>query len=403
MPVLPACRSLDLAALMRATSGGELILRRRTMALTGRTDTETSGLHMTLGREALDHGQGPVTEDLDHGQGPVTEDQVREQQAPEEAEEQAGSTPSAAAPAKPAVSGAGGPNRRPVTAPQIVGGILIAAIVVAAAVWYVPRIARSDSRSFTGSVSSSGVTNLNFANAGLVGRVPVQPGQAVKAGQVLATETSPATTAAISADHASIAADQANLAQLKATASTTSTQASIAAAGAQLAQDQAQLASDKVKLAETQIIAPSAGTVIAISGQTGETVTAAGIRSYSSPTQSSGTQSPPFSLLPEGPAANVKSSSTQSALPMIALRTSGTWQVTVLVPESEIQQVHSGQAVTVAVPAVGLSGVRGTIQQVSPTPVSTSIGTAYQAIVRISGHQRVTPLGGMTANVQLGS
>ena len=376
------------------------------MALTGRTDTEASGSHMTLGREALDYDQGPVDYDqgpVDYDQSPVTEDHVQEQEAPEEAEEQAGTTPPAAAPAKPAVAGAAGPSRRPVTAPQIVGGILIAAIVVAAALWYVPRIARSDSRSFTGSVSSSGVTNLNFATAGLVGRVPVQLGQAVKAGQVLATETSPATTAAISADHASIAADQANLAQLKAAASTTSTQASIAAAGAQLAKDQAQLASDKVKLAETQIIAPSAGTVIAISGQTGETVTAAGIRSYSSQSQSSGTQSPPFSLLPEGPAANVKSSSTQSALPMIALRTSGTWQVTVLVPESEIQQVHSGRPVAVAVPAVGLSGVRGTIQQVSPTPVSTSIGTAYQAVVRISGHQRVTPLGGMTANVQLGS
>jgi multidrug efflux pump subunit AcrA (membrane-fusion protein) len=346
---------------------------------------------MTLGREALDYDQGAVTEE-----------QVQEQEAPEEAEEQAGGTP-AAATAAPAMARAEGPNRRPVTAPQVIGGLLIAAIVVAAAVWYVPRIARSDSRSFTGSVSSSGVTNLNFANAGLVGKVPVQLGQAVKAGQVLATETSPATTAAIAADHASIAADQANLAQLKAAASTTSTQASVAAAGAQLAKDQAQLASDKVKLAETQIIAPSAGTVIAISGQTGETVTAAGIRSYSSQTQSSGTQSPPFSLLPEGPAANVKSSSTQSALPMIALRTSGTWQVTVLVPESEIQQVRSGEAVTVAVPAVALRGVRGTIQQVSPTPVSTSIGTAYQSIVRISGHQRVTPLGGMTANVQLGS
>jgi multidrug efflux pump subunit AcrA (membrane-fusion protein) len=361
------------------------------MALTGSADTGTSGSHMTLGREALDYDQGAVTEA-----------QVQEQEAPEEAEEQAGGTP-AAATAAPAMARAEGPNRRPVTAPQVIGGLLIAAIVVAAAVWYVPRIARSDSRSFTGSVSSSGVTNLNFANAGLVGKVPVQLGQAVKAGQVLATETSPATTAAISADHAAIAADKASLAQLKATAATTSTQASIAAAGAQLAKDQAQLASDKVKLAETQIIAPSAGTVIAISGQTGETVTAAGIRSYSSQTQSSGTQSPPFSLLPEGPAANVKSSSTQSALPMIALRTSGTWQVTVLVPESEIQQVHSGQAVTVAVPAVGLSGVPGTVQQVSPTPVSTSIGTAYQAIVRISGHQRVTPLGGMTANVQLGS
>jgi multidrug efflux pump subunit AcrA (membrane-fusion protein) len=355
------------------------------MALTGSPDTSTSSPHMTLGSEALDY-----TQDV------ATQGEVLEQEALEEAEdERAGSAPAATeADAKTEE-----PRRRPVTAPQIAGGILIVAIVVAAAVWYVPRIVRSDSRSFTGTVSSSGVTNLNFANSGLVGKVAIQLGQAVKAGQVLATETSPSTTAAISADRASIAADKASLAELR----VSGTQASIAAAGAQLAQDQAQLASDKVKLAETQIIAPSAGTVIAINGQTGETVTAAGIRSYASQSQTSGSQSPPFSLLPEGPATNVKNSSSQSALPMIALRTSSSWQVTVLVPESGIQQVHAGQEVTVAVPAVGLTGVRGTIQQVSPTPVSTSIGTAYQAIVRISGHQRVTPLGGMTANVQLAS
>jgi multidrug efflux pump subunit AcrA (membrane-fusion protein) len=396
------------------------------MALTGSPDTDTSSPYLTLGDQALDYPQDVATRD-----------EVLEQAAPEEAEEAeegrtAGALVAPAGPAAPAAptapaapaAPAGLPaadapavreapaatevtaeadaeetRRRPVTTPQIVGGILIAAIMVIAAVWYVPRIVRSDARSFTGTVSSSGVTNLNFANSGLVGKVAVQLGQAVKAGQVLATETSPSTIAAISADRASIAAGQASLAELKASG----TQASIAAAGAQLAQDQAQLASDKVKLAETQIIAPSAGTVIAISGQTGETVTAAGIRSYASQSQASGSQSPPFSLLPEGPAANVKSSSSQSALPMIALRTSSSWQVTVLVPESGIQQVRAGQQVTVAVPAVGLSGVRGTIQQVSPTPVSTSIGTAYQAIVRISGHQRVTPLGGMTANVQLAS
>ncbi|MCW2909302.1 MAG: hypothetical protein JWL68_4091 [Actinomycetia bacterium] len=365
------------------------------MALTGSADTDSSGTHLTLGRQALDYSQDVATGD-----------QVREQEAPGGAgTELAPGVPAAPppAPAPAAVATAQGPARRPVTTPQVIGGILILAIVVAAAVWYVPRIVRSDARSFTGTVSSSGVTNLNFANSGLVGKVQVLLGQAVKAGQVLATETSPATTAAISADHASIAADRASLAQLKASVATTGTKASIAAAGAQLAKDQAQLASDKVKLAETQIIAPSAGTVIAINGQTGETVTAAGIRSYSSVSQSSGSQSPPFSLLPEGPAANVKSSSTQSALPMLALRTSSSWQVTMLVPESGIQQVHAVQPVTVAVPAVGLSGIRGTIQQVSPTPVSTSIGTAYQAIVRISGHQRVTPLGGMTANVQLAS
>jgi multidrug efflux pump subunit AcrA (membrane-fusion protein) len=355
------------------------------MALTGSPDTSTSSPHLTLGSQALDYSQDVATQD-----------EVLEQEALEEAEEErTGSAPAATE----AETEAEEPRRRPVTAPQIAGGILIAAIVVAAAVWYVPRIVRSDARSFTGTVSSSGVTNLNFANSGLVGRVAIHLGQAVKAGQILATETSPSTTAAISADRASIAADKASLAELK----VSGTQASIAAAGAQLAQDQAQLASDKVKLAETQIIAPEAGSVIAINGQTGETVTAAGIRSYSSQSQTSGSQSPPFSLLPEGPASNVKSSSSQSALPMMALRTSSSWQVTVLVPENGIQQVHARQEVMVAVPAVGLSGVRGTIQQVSPTPVSTSIGTAYQAIVRISGHQRVTPLGGMTANVQLAS
>ena len=360
------------------------------MALTGSADTDTSGTQMMLGHQALGYAQDAATED-----------RVREQEAPGETEEELDrGAPAATSPVTAAGGGADGPNRRPVTTPQVLGGILIAAIIVAAAVWYVPRIVRADGRSFTGTVSSSGVTNLNFANSGLVGKVSIQLGQSVKAGQVLATETSPSTTAAISADHASIAADKASVAELKASSATS---ASIAAAGAALAKDEAQLASDKVKLAETQIIAPSAGTVIAINGQTGETVTAAGIRSYSSNAQSSGSQSPPFSLLPEGPASNVKSSSTQSALPMIALRTSSTWQVTVLVPESGIQQVHPGQAVTLAVPAVGLSGIRGTIQQVSPTPVSTSIGTAYEAIVGISGHQRVTPLGGMTANVQLGS
>ncbi len=353
------------------------------MALTGSADTDTSGTHMTLGSQPLDYSQDVATEG-----------QVREQEAPAE---EVGPGASARRPGPGAEDKE--PRRRPVTTPQVLGGVLIAVIVVAAAVWYVPRIVRSDARSFTGTVSSSGVTNLNFASSGLVGKVPVQLGQPVKAGQVLATETSPSTTAAISADRAVIAADKASLAEAK----VSGTQASIAAAGAQLAKDQAQLASDKVKLAETQIIAPSAGTVIAINGQTGETVTAAGIRSYSSSSQSSGSQSPPFSLLPEGPAANVRSNSTQSALPMIALRTSSSWQVMMLVPESGIQQVHAGQDVTVAVPAVGLKGIPGTIQQVSPTPVSTSIGTAYQAIVRISGRQPVTPLGGMTANVQLAS
>ena len=144
--------------------------------------------------------------------------------------------------------------------------------------------------------------------------------------------------------------------------------------------------------------------MIAINGQTGETVTAAGIRSYASQSQASGSQSPPFSLLPEGPAANVKTSSTAvraahdraAHLEQLAGHRAGPGERDPAGPRGPGGDGRGARP-------VGLTGVRGTIQQVSPTPVSTSIGTAYQAIVRISGHQRVTPLGGMTANVQLAS
>jgi multidrug efflux pump subunit AcrA (membrane-fusion protein) len=292
---------------------------------------------------------------------------------------------------------------RTVTAIQLTGGLVIAAVCAAAVLWYVPRIVRSDSRSFTGTVVSNGITNLNFANSGLMGRLQVQLGQSVRAGQVLATETSPATAQALSADRASIAAAQATLAALRAGPVTTETSASIAAANAQLAKAQAQLSADQVKLSEAQIIAPTAGTVIAINAQPGETVTSAGVRSYSGVAQTSNSQAPPFSLLPEGPSASLKSGSTQTALPVIALRTSTGWEVNTLVPENHISSVRPGLVAIISVPAVGLMQIRGVVHQVAPTPVSTSTGTAYEVTISITGHRQLTPLNGMTADVQLGS
>src|ERR1039457_3090848 len=267
-------------------------------------------------------------------------------------------------------------RRRPVTLPQRLGGILIAAACVAGAMWYVPRIMTADSHSFTGTVTSNGITNLNFASSGRVGTVHVHLGQTVKAGQVLATETAPLTVAAVSADKAAIAADLASLAESRANPPTVIGQVTlaaseaeqakaIAAAEAGQAKDEAQLAADQVKLVETTIVAPAAGTVVAINGQAGETGTSAG--------------------------------------PVGALRPSRSWQVVMLVREGSTSSVRAGQAVTISVPAVGLTGLHGYIQQLSPTPVNTSSGVAYQVLVNVRGHQRVTPLRGMTADVQLGS
>ncbi len=263
---------------------------------------------------------------------------------------------------------------------------------------YVPSILAADSRSFTGVVSSSGIASLNFGASGRVGSVRVHLGQAVRKGEVLATETGAARTAAVRADRAAVAADKANLAALQADGAAST---SITAAQAQLAKDRAHRAADRMKLVATEIVAPKSGTVVAIYGQPGETVSPAGLSSSAARAQASPGQQPRFSLLPSGPMASLRASGL--ALPVIALRTGGGWQVSLLIPQTDTSAVKVGGGVTISVPAAQLSGIKGTIKSLSPMPVSNSGGAAYEAVVRVLGRTATTPLSGMTANVQLGS
>ena len=94
-----------------------------------------------------------------------------------------------------------------------------------------------------------------------------------------------------------------------------------------------------------RIFAPSAGTVVAVNGLPGETADAEGIRDYSSQPQGPPiTQQPLFSLFPEGPQPSTESGGSAAAsLPVIALRTSSTWQVVVLVPENSVAAAQPGQ------------------------------------------------------------
>jgi hypothetical protein len=90
-----------------------------------------------------------------------------------------------------------------------------------------------------------------------------------------------------------------------------------------------------------------------------------------------------------------------TTLPMIQLRTSGSWEVLVLVPESAASSVRTGQAVRVSVPAARLAAVSGTIEEVLATPVVTADGDMYEAVVTIASHGADPPLDGMTANISL--
>jgi multidrug resistance efflux pump len=294
-----------------------------------------------------------------------------------------------------------GRARRHISRLQRAAAALIVGACVFAAAWYVPGIVAANGRSLTGTVTSNGIIYLNFAGSGQLAAITARAGQLVRKGQLLATEAEPAMVAVMAADRAAITADQAQVAAALAAGAPPA----IATARAQLARDQAQLAVDRAQAAGTRIVAPSAGTVLAVNGLPGETADAAGVRDYSS--QPQGTpiaQRPLFSLFPEGPQSGVAANGSNAAapLPVIALRTSSTWQVTVLVPETSVKDVRPGQPVTIDVPAAGITAAGGRVAELLSTPVVTSQGVAYQAMVSVIGHRQDAPPTGMAANVQLG-
>jgi hypothetical protein len=299
--------------------------------------------------------------------------------------------------------------RRRWTWPQRVGGMLIAGACVISAAWYVPRVMSDDHRLLTGTVTSTGVIALNFTGTGEINKVNVRLDQPVRKGEVLATEYAPNADSIVAADKATITAEQAKMAELRAAeaadpAAAGADNAQLAVDRAQLAVYQAQLATDRMKVAATEIVAPSSGIVVATNGQPGETVTSSGIRDYVTDSQQApAVQRPAFSLLPEGPQSVREASASGSALPVIALRTSTTWQVVVLIPEGSVSAIRSGEKVTISVPAARIKDVPGQVEEVLSTPIPTSEGVFYQAVVTITGHTTYLPLNGMAADVQLGS
>jgi macrolide-specific efflux system membrane fusion protein len=252
--------------------------------------------------------------------------------------------------------------------------LLFVAACLSILAWYVGAAAAGD-RSFTGAVTSSGVIDLNFARTGQVATISVRAGQNVTGGQVLATEAAvPAATAVVAADKAAIGLDEAALAQFG-NQSSQAEGVSVAAAQAKLAKDKAQFALDQAAVAGMRIVAPMSGSVITVNSEAGETVTA-------------------------GSQISVTSA---SSVPVIMLRTSRNWQVEMVVPANSTWTVKPGAAVSITVPAAHLSGVRGRVEGVLPTPVRTSQGLGYQVLIAVLDDQPDPPLSGMAAAVQLAS
>ncbi len=280
---------------------------------------------------------------------------------------------------------AGRRNRRGNIRPKRVTGIAVAAASVLGVAVLAPSIlTAAENETLTGVVTQSSLERLNFAAAGRVGRVRVRLGQMVKQGQLLARENTPAgALSTLHTDRAAIVADKTDLAALTAAGAPA---ASVTAARTQLATDQAQRAADQ---AATVIRAPMAGTVVAVFGRAGDSATPAGLPGPG--------QQPAATQLSALTLASLRGGGRE--LPVIALRTASQLQVRLLIPAESPAALKVGSAVTLAVPAAGLTRVTGVITALAPA----SAGGGDVAVIQVRGTIPATALTGMRADVHLSS
>lgn len=276
-------------------------------------------------------------------------------------------------------------TRRVSIGPKRVAGIAVAAASVVGVAVLAPSIlTAAENETLTGVVTQSSLDSLNFAAVGRVGRVRVRLGQVVRKGQLLAREITPAgALSALRTDRAAIVADKTDLAALIAAGAPA---ASVTAARAQLAADQAQRAADQAAMV---IRAPMAGTVVAVFGRAGDPVTAAGLPSPG--------QQPAATQLSALTLASLRGGGRE--LPVIALRTSSQLQVRLLIPAESPAALKVGSAVTLSVPAAGLTRVTGLISELAPA----SAGGGDVAVVQVRGAIPATALTGMRADVHVSS
>jgi multidrug efflux pump subunit AcrA (membrane-fusion protein) len=278
-------------------------------------------------------------------------------------------------------------NRRRSTGPKRAAGIVVAAASVVGVALLAPSIlTAAENETLTGVVIQSSLDTLNFAAAGRVGRVRVRLGQMVKKGQLLAREITPAgALSALRTDRAAIVADKTDLAALIAAGAPT---ASVTAAQAQLASDRAQQAADQAAMV---IRAPVAGTVVAVFGRAGDSASPAGLPGPG--------QQPAATQLSALTLASLRGGGRE--LPVIALRTSSQLQVKLLIPAESPAALKVGSALTLAVPAAGLTRVTGVITDLAERP--SSAGGGDVAVIQVRGTIPATALTGMRADVHLGS
>ncbi len=161
--------------------------------------------------------------------------------------------------------------------------------------------------------------------------------------------------------------------------------ANIASARAAVKSDELAVRSDEQAVADTNLYAPQDGTIVSLSGQVGEVVSASGTTrassaasSSSSTTGSSGSGSGSSGLGRTAAASASSSSNASSSSSAFAVLSDlSSMQLVVALSESEIGQVHDGQIATVTVEALEGKKLAAHVSEVATLSTSTSGVVSY--------------------------
>jgi multidrug efflux pump subunit AcrA (membrane-fusion protein) len=180
----------------------------------------------------------------------------------------------------------------------------------------------------------------------------------------------------------------------KSTVSTATREANLASARAAVRSAALTVQSDEQAVEDTRLYAPESGTIVSLSGQVGEVVSASGTtRASSASSSSSGSAS---SAAGAGSASSAGRSATGAASSSASSGSSGssssafavlsdlsTMQVVVGLSESEIGNVKAGQIATVTVEALNGSKLAAHVSEVALLSTSSSGAVSYDVTFRL--------------------
>jgi multidrug resistance efflux pump len=253
------------------------------------------------------------------------------------------------------------PARKPARPRQLILAVLLAvAGVVAGVLTYKSLV--SSPVSLSGEVVPTRVYPLSFGTTGTITAVKIRAGQHVTAGEVLATQNGALAQANLQEANASAAAAAAALqADQHPQPGVVVQPAAVATARQRLAAARAQATQDRLALKNTQVVAPAAGVVGAVSAAAGNSITASNLHN-------------PVVTIDSGPLV-----------------------VSARLPGTEVGNVRVGQAVTLTIEPLHVS-LPGKVLQLSQVPSQSQTAVSYMALCQIETRDSAL-LAGMAADV----